>query len=141
MVDFKNPKYEFISSQERLNAVVDDLKDRTMIAVDTEADSLDPYLSKMLLVQIAVEDKSFVFKADLDFDLLKPILENPKTIKILQNGKFDWEILKVKKNIELKNIFDTMIAERMLTMGLTRENSLGAIANKYLGITLDKDWE
>ena len=141
MVDYKNPNYEFISSQDRLTSVAKVLSEYPVIAIDTEADSLDPYLSQMLLLQIAAEEKSFVIKADLDLNCIKPILENPKTLKILQNGKFDWELLKVKTGVEIKNIFDTMIAERILTMGIVRENSLGAIAKKYLDIRLDKNWE
>lgn len=141
MVDFKNPQYEFVSQQKRLEEVAELLQTQPLIAVDSEADGLDPYLCRLLLVQVATEEKSYVFKADLDFQRLQKVLENPKTMKILQNGKFDWAILKVKKGIELRNIFDTMIAERILTMGITRENSLGAIAKKYLDILLDKDWE
>lgn len=141
MFDLKSPKYEYVTDPVRLGEVGNELRREKVISVDTEADGLDPYLAHLLLVQIGTEEKAFIFKADLDFSPLKDVLENAETLKILQNGKFDWAILKAKKGIELKKIFDTMLAERILTMGLERENSLGAIAEKRLGVTLDKDWE
>ncbi len=141
MVDFQNPEFEFVTEQSRLNEVALILENQSIIAVDTEANSLDPYLLKLLLVQVATEGKCYVLKADLDFEPLRRVLENPQKLKIIQNGNFDCEVLKVKKGIEIKNIFDTMIAERILTMGLSRENSLRAIAKKYLDISLDKNWE
>ena len=51
MIDFQNPEFEFVTEQSRLNDVALILENQSIIAVDTEANSLDPYLLKLLLVQ------------------------------------------------------------------------------------------
>jgi DNA polymerase-1 len=66
-------------------------------------------------------------------------MEYNQKLKIDQNGKFDYEMIKVNFGLEIKNNFDTMLSERLLTAGLTRENSLEALAKKYLEIELEKE--
>jgi transcriptional/translational regulatory protein YebC/TACO1 len=61
-------------------------------------------------------------------------LFNEKQLKVLQNAKFDFKIIKVHLNCEMVNIFDTMIAENLLVCGLPRnENkvSLEFLTKKY----------
>ncbi len=142
-MNYLEPNYEYITDQARLDEVAENILAReTVLAVDIEGDGLDPYLIKLLLVQIGTAEKVYIFNAKLKFDRLKSVLENPKIKKILQNAKFDYGVLKATKGIEMGgNIYDTMLAERLLTIGLVRENSLLALADKYLGIKLDKNWE
>lgn len=140
-MDFGNPNYEYVTTQAGLAKAAAELSDRKLISIDIEGDGLDPLTLKLLLVQIGTEEKAYVFDAQLDFSPLKNLFENDKILKLLQNGKFDYAALKYIKNIEIANIYDTMIAERLLTTGIIRENSLAAIAKKYLGVTLDKDYE
>lgn len=141
--DPKNPDFEYVTDQTRLAEVLAELEKETMISVDSEGTGLDPYLTRVLLVQIGTPKKAYVFDArKVNLAGLKAILENPKILKIIQNAKFDFEVLKVKYGIETQNMFDTMLAERILTIGLERGvSSLLAIAQNRLGITLDKDWE
>jgi len=143
MFDSKNPTYDFITDQAALEKAVAEISKHEVISVDTEATGLDPYLAKLLLVQVGTPEKAYVFDArKLDFKPLKSLLEDPKHLKILQNGKFDYALLKLKLNISLNNIFDTMLAEQLLSAGLARRNaSLKDIALKYLNVELDKDWE
>lgn len=140
-IDFKEPNFEYITEQERANEAAKELSGNNLIAIDVEATGLDPHTLKLLLLQIGTEKKAYIFNAGLDLEPLKAILEDPKVLKILQNGKFDYAALKMTKRIELNNIYDTMIAERIITTGIKRENSLGAIAKKYLDVTLEKDYE
>ena len=104
---------------------------------------MDPYNNTLLLIQVGTPEKAYIFNHQkVDTSLLKALLEDPKRLKIVQNGKFDYKMLKVNAGITLENIFDTMLAERILTTGLKRENSLEAITLKRLGLQLDKStWE
>ncbi|MCX6784111.1 MAG: DNA polymerase [candidate division WWE3 bacterium] len=143
MLDLKNPNYEYVISQDRLLEIVnDELPKHEMIAVDTEATGLDPYLAKLLLVQIGTPEKAYIFDArKLDMAPIKSILEDCKILKILQNGKFDYSLLKVKLNVAMVNVFDTMLAEQLVNAGLGRRNaSLKDIAKKYLDLDIDKDY-
>ncbi len=137
--DPKNPDYELIETEEQVKNAVRELKKREVLAVDCEATELDPYSTKLVLVQVGTPKKAYIFNFQkVDISPLKPLLEDPKRLKIVQNGKFDYQMLKVNAKITIENIFDTMLAERILTTGFKRENSLEAIALKHLDIQLDK---
>ena len=138
--DPKKPEYELIETPEQVQKAITELKKREVLAVDTEATDLDPYNSTLLLIQVGTPEKAYIFNHQkVDTSPLKSLLEDPKRLKIVQNGKFDYEMLKVNAGITLENIFDTMLAERILTTGLKRENSLEAIALKHLNIQLEKE--
>lgn len=138
--DPKNPDYELIETDGKVEEVVGELKKQEILAVDTEASELDPYNTNLVLVQVATAQKAFIFNVQkVSLDPLKPLLEDSKRLKLVQNGKFDYEMIKVNLGITLENVFDTMLAERILTTGFKRENSLEALALKYLDIQLDKN--
>ena len=131
--------YELISEVSRLEELVPELESVKTLSLDTETTHLDPYRAKLLLLQVAYEDKVIVIDcAKVSLDPIKHILEAPRPLKIVQNSKFDYQMLKVRAGITLTGIYDTMLAERLLTNGLSREISLKTIAKKYLGLTLDK---
>lgn len=131
--------YDFITNTDQLIKIVPQLSDSQTLSVDTEATLLDPFNSRLLLLQIASENRSFVIDAQkVDLNPLKSVLESERPLKIVQNAKFDYELLKVQKGITLGSVYDTMLAERLLTCGLTREISLRSLVEKYNGLTLDK---
>jgi len=135
----KNPEYELIETDEQVEKAIKELRKREVLAVDTEATALDPYNTTLLLIQVGIPEKAYIFNHQkVDTSPLKSLLEDPKRLKLVQNGKFDYEMLKVNADITLNNIFDTMLAERILTTGFKRENSLEAIALKHLDIQLEK---
>lgn len=137
--DPNNPQYEFVEDQGQIGAAVKELRTKEILAVDVEGTHLDPHNTTLLLVQVATPEKAYIFDVQkVDISPLKPLLEDPKRLKLVQNGKFDYEMLKVNQEIALQNIYDTMLAERLLTTGISRENSLEAIARRYLDIQLDK---
>jgi len=137
--DPQNPSYELIETQEQVEKAVRELKKREVLALDTEATQLDPYNTTLILVQVGTPKTAYIFNFQkVDIAPLKPLLEDPKRLKIVQNGKFDYEMLKANAGITIENIFDTMLAERILTTGFKRENSLEALALNYLDIQLDK---
>ena len=115
------------------------LEQQILLSIDTETSGLDPHLDTLLLLQIATHDTVYIFDCTkVDIAPLKGILENPHSVKLLQNAKFDYKFLRAKIGISMTNMFDTMLAERLLTVGLSREISLARIAKKYMGLRLDK---
>lgn len=138
--DLKNPNYEFITTQTKAENAVRELLKNQVVSVDIEATGLEPYTCSLVLLQISTETKSYIFNPKtLNLDILKPILEDKKILKIMQNGKFDYAFVKLKLGIEIDNIYDTMLAEGVLTAGYKVSKSLGALAEKYLGIKLEKE--
>jgi len=132
-------KHKFIGSNEALAEIIPLLEKEQIISLDTEGTHLDPHQAKLLLVQIATKNDVFVIAASkVELSALKELLEADRPLKIAQNAKFDYAILKVKAGISLGVLYDTMLAERLLTNGVSREISLKTLAEKYLGIKLDK---
>lgn len=71
---------------------------------------------------------------------LVSILNNPYPIKIIQNAAFEYQILK-KYGIILSNVYDTMLAEKVIWCGYTVEPGfygLASITKRYLYKELDK---
>jgi DNA polymerase I-like protein with 3'-5' exonuclease and polymerase domains len=131
--------YELIQDPSRLAVVAEMLARETVVGIDTETTGLDPYSAELLLLQIATADKVYVVDCKRIPPLaLKPFLENPRVLKVAQNAKFEYEMLRQQTGITLCGVFDTMLAERLLTAGISREISLKAIAQKYIGAYLDK---
>lgn len=140
--DFNNPSYEFIKTHEDAIKAIKELEKEDIIGVDIESSGLDPYTSELLLVQIGSPTKSYIFdarEAEDELKILKDLLEDGKRLKLMQNGKFDYGFLKAKLGITTTNIYDTMLAEGVMTAGMIRKpRSLGALTEKYTGMQLDK---
>lgn len=133
--------FEYVTTQARLKEILPELFTYDMLAIDTESRGLDPYQPNTLRsIQISTSATfSYVINtAVVDPRPLKNLFENPKIIKLLHNAKFDYKMLKQQCGISLTNIFDSMLAERIITCGLYRKNSLYEVCKKYLDVTLDK---
>lgn len=132
--------YKYVKDTAEAIGTLQELSKFNMLAVDTETTGLDPYTSFLLLLQIATpEGKAFTY--DMRYvspEALRPVLEDNNVRCILHNAKFDYKFLKCKYGIELPKTYDTMLAERIGTLGLFQEASLGYVINKYLGYQVDK---
>ncbi len=135
--DPANPNYIYITTQEEAEKALEELEKEKVIAVDIEANELDPYTAVLLLVQVGTEETSYIFdarKLDLkNYPRFKNLLENPTKIKLLQNAKFDYGFIKTQLGIRMNNMFDTMLAEGVLTAGIGSGLGLKDLAEKYIG--------
>ena len=66
-------------------------------------------------------------------DLLKPVLENPAVLKVGQNIKYDWQMLK-KHGIDMSPCDDTMLLSYTLD-GTSHSNSMDGMSELFLGHT------
>src|SRR5206468_5302028 len=86
---------------------------------------------------------------DGEFNVLIPISENvaagrlaeilidDRIVKIFHNAKFDLEFLR-EAGHTVNNVFDTMIAEKVLTRGANQSASLAETLYRYFAVDLDK---
>lgn len=142
--DPENPKYEYITERSHYDTVIKELENVNVVSVDTETTGFDPHTCSLLLFQISTPDKSYIIDTRaLDLKTLpeiKDILEDQKKIKLLQNAKFDYKFIKKHTGIEMYNIYDTMLAEGVLTAGLSgKMSSLKTLTKDYLGLDMDKN--
>lgn len=127
-----------IESSDALDELISKLANQTIIAVDTEFFRETTYYPKLALVQIATD--SIVACIDpLSFDakpgLLK-ILCNKKITKIFHSCSQDLEVLFYYLNEIPKPIYDTQIANALLTD--THQIGYAALVENELNIHLDK---
>lgn len=131
--------FQLIETESELIKILPSLENKQTLCLDTEGTKLDPLTAKLLLLQIATDEKAYVIDCTkVNLTPLKTVLEAERPLKIAQNAKFDYSILKAQADITLGSVFDTMLAERILTCGLSRDISLRSLADKYLGLKLDK---
>ncbi len=111
--------------------------------IDTETTGLEVFKDKITLVQI-LQEKNIRLIQNLTpekISEIKNLLEN--SLVVGHNLKFDLKFLKYHYGIECPNIFDTYIAELVLSGGSKARTkgavTLEALANKYCNIQLKKD--
>lgn len=105
------------------------------IAVDTETTGLDPFTSKVVMLQVGDESKQFVIDCRvIDPTALKELLESRKIQKVLVNAKFDYKMLAYHFGIRLENVVDCMLQEQVI-LGAQRGSlyNMEVLAAKYLG--------
>jgi DNA polymerase-1 len=68
---------------------------------------------------------------------LADVLSDPGVKKIFHNARFDLEFLH-EHGVAVANIFDTMIAEKVLTRGANQSASLAETLYRYFAVDLDK---
>lgn len=135
-----NVNREFITENFRAEKIAKELKEKKIISLDTETTALDPYIARLLMLQLSDGKNAYVFDArKVDINIFKDILEDPKILKIIQNACFDLKILKVRRDITIQNMYDTMLAEQIINAGITKRSNLKLLVNNYLGYSLDKE--
>ena len=117
------------------------LKTNNIIGFDTETTGFSAIKDKLLCYQFGNSDTQFVVESgSFPIELFSLYFEDPNKLFILQNFKFDGRFL-LKHNIDIwkMNVFDTFLAECVLTTGLdTRGLGLDDIVWKYCNVKLDK---
>ncbi len=110
-----------------------------VLGCDTETSGLSAKFGKLFSIQFS----------DGEFNLLVPlsegvemgpfadVLADERIVKIFHNAKFDLEFLNAA-GVPVRNLFDTMIAEKVLTRGASQSSSLAETLYRYFAVDLDK---
>ncbi|MFZ9181424.1 MAG: ribonuclease D [Rickettsiales bacterium] len=118
------------------------------IAIDTEAMGLNIGRDRLCLIQISAGDGNchLVKFSQNNFQApnLKKLLTNEKILKIFHYGRFDLAILKYHLQIDIKNIYCTKIASKLVRT-YTDSHGLKTICEELLGVEISKkqqssDW-
>lgn len=121
-----------------IDDVIDWLKTKKIISIDTETTGLDCYSSSLIMLQVGDYNDQFVIDVrSIDISPLKKYLESNDILKIGHNLKFDYKFLKLN-NITLCNIYDTMLAELIINCGLNVDVGLDSVVSRYLGVDMSK---
>ncbi len=109
--------YHLADTPEERAALIRRLEQAQEICLDTETTGTDPLLAELVGLSFAVEEGEAWYvpcRTQEVADEFRPIYENPKTLKVGQNLKYDLQVLR-NYGIELRGeMFDTMIAHYLL---------------------------
>jgi DNA polymerase I-like protein with 3'-5' exonuclease and polymerase domains len=141
--------YEVIKTPHDLSRAIETLTNQPVVGLDTETTDLDPYTSRLRLIQLAAPDKVFIFDLDAfrNGDLaksetlapLRELLAAQRPIKIAHNAKFDAKFIKHNLAVDLGGLFDTLLASQLVGAGdIEERHGLESVATRYLNESVDK---
>ena len=124
---------------DELDAAYERLSGAERLGCDTETSGLSARTGRLYSVQFS--DGMFNVLVPISEGVrlgpLAEILENERIVKIFHNAKFDLDFLG-ESGYRVQNIFDTMVAERVLTRGAQQSASLAETLYRYFAVDLDK---
>jgi DNA polymerase I len=136
-------KYTLVDSPAALDEACREILAAPIIGVDTETTGFDPYRTRIRLLQMAIPGRNLVidlFKVRaLDYAPLRHALSSPDCVKVLHNAKFDLKMLLHHGGIEVRGVFDTLLASKLIAAGAgDMSHGLAAVSERYLGEQVDK---
>jgi DNA polymerase-1 len=126
-------------SPSEIETAYEKLRAAKVLGCDTETSGFSARHGKIFSVQFSDGNLSVLVPVSEGIALgkLAAILENPHITKIFHNAKFDLEFLR-ENGYTAQNIFDTMIAEKVLTKGAGQSASLAETLYRYFAVDLEK---
>ncbi len=132
---------EYIDSLEGLEPVLRHLGKKARLAVDLEADSYHHYGDRLCLLQIATDQKAYLVDTLALGDgslALGPVFADPRKEKVFHDGDYDGRMIMRSLGVRPQNIFDTMLAARMLGKPNV---GLAPLLEEYFGIQQNKHYQ
>ncbi len=127
--------------------IFNEYQSKKELAIDCEMMGLNPYRDRLCLIQIAAEEGTCTI-VQIDEQnpptYIKTILESESIEKIFHYARSDMLFLKLRLNINVKNIYCTKIASK-IARTYTDKHGLKELVKEFFGDTLDKtitstDW-
>ena len=145
--------YHTITDEAELKQWLDRALDQGFFAFDTETTSLDPMQAELVGFSIGLNPGEAAYvplnhvdgsndllgggrlKGQIDTQkavaLLKPVLENPAILKIAQNMKYDWLVMR-QYHVTIRSFDDTMLLSYVLDAG-NLTHGMDALSERWLG--------
>lgn len=144
-----NTEYTVIRTAEELRVATESLARESAIGLDTETTDLDPFTSRLRLIQLAAPDGVRIVDLDAfsNGDLsrseslapLRRLLEAPRPIKIAHNAKFDAKFIRHNLGSNIGGLFDTLLASQLIGAGdIEERHGLETVAARFLNEFVDK---
>jgi len=127
-------QYETVVTEETLDRWIAEARHQGYVAIDTETDSIDNILARLVGVSLATQpnkacyipighvggdlysDAPSQLPAELVLTKLKPLFEDPAVLKIAHNLKYDW-VMFVRAGIDVAPYDDTLVMSFDLDAG------------------------
>ena len=115
-------EYQLIDNKQDASRLYDFLRTKEILSLDTETTSTSPVNAELVGLSFAVEENKAYYVAipanreeALQYiNIFKPLYENTETLKVGQNIKYDYEVLR-NYDVDIQGpMFDTMLAHYVL---------------------------
>lgn len=110
-----------------------------VLGCDTETSGLHPSKGRLLSIQFSDGDTSVLLPVSegIEPGPFTDVLTDPGVRKVFHNARFDLAFLS-DAGLAVRNVYDSMIAEKVLTKGANQSVALSETLYRYFGIDLDK---
>ncbi|MBI3942117.1 MAG: HRDC domain-containing protein [Chloroflexi bacterium] len=141
--DSASQAYQLVTTPAELSGMLSILRQEPRISVDTESNSFYAYYERVCLIQFSIPEYNFVvdplaFAADSAVQALHALAEifaNPVQEKLFHAAEYDIMCLKRDFGFEFANLFDSMLACRILGWP---QCGLASLLETHFNIHLDK---
>ncbi len=143
-MDWPFPPALYIEHDKNLKQLIKKLRNESLLAIDTESNSLYAYQERVCLIQLSTRTHDYIIDPlrIADMSPLGELLVDPKIEKVFHAAEYDLMCLKRDYDFIVLNLFDTMVAARICGVKALGLNRLLA---EYCGVEVDKshqrdDW-
>lgn len=129
-----------VSKQSDLSSMIRNIEKASFLSVDTESNSFHAYYNRICLIQISTSEEDYVIDplSLISLNDLGEIFANPEIEKIFHAAPNDISGLKRDYKFQVRHIFDTSIAAKMLGY---EQLGLAKILYDSFGVRLNKKWQ
>jgi ribonuclease D len=134
------PNPILITRQNALQRLAGELGRESIIAVDTESNSLYAYRERVCLIQFSTSQHDYLVDplALDDLSSLAPVFQDERIEKVFHAAEYDLICLERDYGFRFANLFDTMLAARILGWEAI---GLGSILEAQFGVQVDKRYQ
>lgn len=133
-------EYTYVDTPDALDAAAARLRDRRVLAVDTEAAGYHRYLDRLSLLQISGPEANYLIDpfAIEDLEPVTSLLADPGIAIVFHDADYDLRILDRDLDARVRGLWDTQLAAAFLGV---RSLGLGNVLAEYLDVHLAKEFQ
>lgn len=129
----------WIDTPQSFQEMLHTLMQHSLVAVDTESDSLFSYFEKVCLIQFSVPQADYLLDPlVVDVSDLGQFFASTAIQKIFHAAEYDFLSLKRDYGFSFNNLFDTMLAARILGWP---KYGLASLLKEHFGVALNKRFQ
>ena len=138
--------FKVVATRPALEQAVAAISRHAVIGVDSETTSLSPFQGEVRLLQFATPEQTFVIDlfqlSALKYPGLRELLTSSQPLKVFHNAKFDLKMLLYHFDLEVRSVFDTLLASQLIGAGRNEGgHGLAAVSDRHLGEFVDKSMQ
>lgn len=129
-----------IASTQDLSALLDELRQAPVLAVDTEAASFHRHIDRIYLIQVSTRETTAIIDpvAVKDLSGFGALLSDPEIEVVFHDADYDLRLFDLQYGFRATRLFDTRVAAELLNEpGL----GLAALLERHLDVRVDKRFQ